>query len=78
MSKKAKLSIFKTAFVHIVTYGHESLVVTESAIASAGVRNEVFTKNQKSYTSYLRCVALWFENLLKHRAVASPNGNISA
>ena len=29
VSKKAKLSIFKTAFVPILTYGHESWVMTE-------------------------------------------------
>ena len=28
-SKKAKLSIFKTVFVPILTYGHESLIMTE-------------------------------------------------
>ena len=27
--KKAKLSIFKTVFVAILTYGHESLVMTK-------------------------------------------------
>ena len=29
LSKKAKLSIFKTVFVSILTYGHESWVMTE-------------------------------------------------
>ena len=29
LSKKAKLSIFKTVFVPILTYGHESLVMIE-------------------------------------------------
>ena len=29
LSKKAKLSVFKTVFVPILTYGHESLVMTE-------------------------------------------------
>ena len=29
LSKKAKLSIFKTVFVPILTYGHESWVITE-------------------------------------------------
>ena len=29
LSKKAKLSIFKTAFVFILTYGHESCVITK-------------------------------------------------
>ena len=47
--KKAKLSIVKTVFVPILTYGHESND-QKSAITSASVRNEVFTKNRRSYT----------------------------
>ena len=49
--KKAKLSNFKALFVPILTYGHESWVMTKKrAITSASVRNEVFTKNRRSYT----------------------------
>jgi len=29
ISKTAKLSVFKSVFVPIITYGHESLVMTE-------------------------------------------------
>ena len=29
LSKKAKLSIFRSVFVHILTYGHEPWVMTE-------------------------------------------------
>ena len=48
LSKKAKLLIFKTVFVPIVTYGHEFWVKTERVpITSASVQNEVFTKNLK-------------------------------
>ena len=52
LSKKAKLSIFKAVFVPILTYGHESWYGNDrkSAITSASVRNQVFTKNRRSYT----------------------------
>jgi len=44
--RKAKLSIFKTVFVPILTYGYESWVMTgKNAIARVSVRNEIFTKN---------------------------------
>ena len=53
LSKKAKLSIFKAVFVPVLTYGHESCLSNDqkSAITSASVRNEVFTKNRRSYTA---------------------------
>ena len=51
LSKKAKLSIFKAVFVPILIYGHESWVMTEKMQSQVqGVRNEVFTKNRRSYT----------------------------
>ena len=46
LSKKTKLSIFKAVFVPILTYGNDR----KNAITSANVRNEVFTKNRRSYT----------------------------
>ena len=51
LSKKAKLSIFKAAFVPILTYGHESWVMTErmrSQVQASEMR--VFTKSRRSYT----------------------------
>ena len=49
-SKKAKLSIFKAVFVPIFISGYESWVMTKRLRSqSAGVRNEVFTKNRRSY-----------------------------
>ena len=56
LSEKAKLSIFKTVFVPILTYDHESCLGNDrkSAITSASVQNEVFTKNERSYT--VRCI----------------------
>ena len=51
LSKKAKLSFFKAGFVPILTYGHESWVMTEKMRSQVqSVRNEVFTKNRRSYT----------------------------
>ena len=53
LSIKEKLSIFIAVFVPILTYGHESWVMgndRKNAITSASVRNEVFTKNRRSYT----------------------------
>ena len=48
LSKKVKLSIFKTVSVPILTNGHND---RKCVITSASVRNEVFTKkNQRSYT----------------------------
>ena len=49
-SKKAKLSICKTVFVPFLTYGYESLVMTETARLqfSASFRNKVFTKIRRS------------------------------
>ena len=41
LSEKAKLSIFKTVFVPILTYGHESCVMTEKAqsqVQASGMR----------------------------------------
>ena len=46
LSKMAKLSIFKTVFVPILTYGHESCKGSyrKSAITCASVRNEVLRR----------------------------------
>ena len=49
LSKKAKLSIFEAVFVRILTYGHELGNHRKNEITSASVRNEVFTKNRRSY-----------------------------
>ena len=51
VSKKDKLSIFKTVFVPIFIYDNESLGNDQKiAITSASVRNEDFTMNRRSYT----------------------------
>ena len=48
-SKKAKLSIFKTAFVPILTYGHESWVKTERVQSQVQASAMRFPKNRRSY-----------------------------
>ena len=51
LSKKAKLSIFKTAFVPNLTYGHESWVITERVRSQVQASEMNFFKtNQRSYT----------------------------
>ena len=50
LSKKAKLSIFKTVFIPMVSLWSQILGNDrKSAITSASVRNEVFTKHRWSY-----------------------------
>ena len=50
LSKKAKLSIFKTVFVPILTYGHESLVMTERVQSQVQASEmKFFAKNRRSY-----------------------------
>ena len=53
LSKKAKLSIFETVFVPIVTYDHESWVMTkrmQSQVQTSEMR--FFMKNRRIYTAY--------------------------
>jgi len=50
LSKKAKLSVFKTVFVPILIYGHESWVLTKRIrLLVQASSNEIFAKNWKSY-----------------------------
>ena len=44
---KRELSMFKSIFVPIITYSHESSVITERVRSQ--VRNEIFAKNQRNY-----------------------------
>ena len=44
-----RIKIFKTVFVHTLTYGHESSVMTETVRAQAS-KMSFFTKNRWSYT----------------------------
>ena len=74
LSKKAKLSIFKTVFVSFLTYGHESWVMTERVQSQLQASKMRFLRRIEGVTvHYLtRCVALRFE-ISKNRAVNSPN-----
>ena len=64
LSKKAKLSIFKAVFVPILTYGHESWVMTERMRSQVQASEMRFFKELKELHGLTRCVALRFENLL--------------
>ena len=57
LPKKAKLSIFKAVFVPILTYGHESWVMTEKSDIT--IRD--FYEESKKLHCLTRCVALRFE-----------------
>ena len=51
LSKKAKLSIFETVFVPILTFSHDSWVMTKrvrSQVQASEIK--IFTKNRRSYT----------------------------
>ena len=63
-SKKEKLSIFKTVFVPILTYGHESWVMTERMRSQVQGSEMRFLRRIEGVTLLKRCVALRFENLL--------------
>ena len=62
LSKKAKLSIFKTVFVPILTYGNESWVMTERMRSQVQAYEMRFLRRIEGVLT--RCVALRFENLL--------------
>ena len=52
LSKKAKLSIFKTVFVPVLIYGHESCVMTERVRSLVQASKVIFLqKNRRSYTA---------------------------
>ena len=61
LSKKANLSVFKTVFVPILTYGNESWVMTARVRSQVPASEMRFLQRIECLT---RCVALRFENLL--------------
>ena len=64
LSKKAKLSIFKAVFVPILTYGHESCVMTERMRSQVQASEMRFLRRSKELHCLTRCVALKFEKSL--------------
>ena len=64
LSKKAKLSIFKTVFGLVLTNGRESWVMIERIRSQVQASETRFYKELKGFHSLTRCVALRFENLL--------------
>ena len=65
--KKTKVSIFKTIFIPILNYDHESWEMTKRVRSQAQASEmrlcSVFTKNWRSLHYLTSCVALRFENL---------------
>ena len=64
LSKNAKLSIFKTVFVPILTYGHESWVMIEQVRSQVQASEMRFLQKIKELNCLTRCATLRFENLL--------------
>ena len=64
LSKKSKLSIFKTVFVPIFTHGHESWVTTKKCDHKCKRPKLGFYTESKDLHCLIRCVVLRFENLL--------------
>ena len=66
LSKKAKLSIFKAVFVPILTYGHESWVMTERMRSQVQASEMRFLRRIEGVTLFNKVayVALRFKNLL--------------
>ena len=56
LSKKAKLSIFKAVFVPILTYGHESWLMTERVRSQVQASEMSFYEESKELHCLTRCV----------------------
>ena len=54
LSNTAKLSVFKSVFIPILTYGHESWVKTENIISGASGRDGIFAKSPRHNTGAYR------------------------
>ena len=72
LSKKAKLSIFKTVFVFIFTYGHESRVMTKRVRSQAQASEMRFLGKIKGVTLMNKVRSSEFK-ISEHRVVTSPN-----
>jgi len=62
LSKKAKLSVFKTVFIPILTYGHESWVMTERIRSQVQASEVRFCEELKELHYLTKCVASKFKN----------------
>jgi len=77
LSIKAKLSVFKTVFDPILTYRHESWVLTER-IRSQVQASEMRSCEKSKELRYLtKCVALKFENLWTSNRYFSESKGLS-
>ena len=50
LSNTVKLSVFESVFVPILTYGHESWVMTERIYSGASARDGIFAKTSRCGT----------------------------
>ena len=68
LSKNAKLSLFKTVFVPILTYSHESWVMTER------VRSQVQASEMRFYeeSKELHCRSKWEKGVNGRKPVGRP------
>ena len=78
LSKKAKLSIFKAVFVPILTYGHESWVMTERMRSIVQASEMRFLRRIEAVTLFNKVRSSEIRKISQHRAVTSPNWKISA
>ena len=80
LSKKAKLSIFKTVFVPILTYGHGSWVMTERVLSPVQAFEMSFLRKIKKVTllvfNKMRMSEIW--KSLNIEQFTFPNSKILA
>ena len=78
LSKKAKLSIFKTFFVPILTYGHESWVTTKRVRSHLQTSEMRFLRRIEGVTLFYKVrVALRFKNFLTSKRYFSELKDLS-
>jgi len=63
LSKKAKLLVFKIVIVPILTYGHESRVMTERLRSQVQASEMKFLQRIKGVSLFNKVHTLTFENL---------------
>ena len=74
MSKKAKLSILRTVFIPILTYGHESWIIIESVQLQVQAFEMRFLRRIEGVTLFNK---VRFENFLTSRRYFSEMKDLS-
>ena len=77
LSRKAKLSVFKSIFVPILTYGHESWVMTERVRTQMQASEMRFLRKIKGVTMFDKHRTLRFVNLSTSRSYFSGSKDLS-